>query len=78
MSRQAWTSAARRVLAGERGGILCPENEDEFLVVTWLPSPDQGGEYHLHCPGCGAEVYVLKRLPDVDAVPSVAPQDQMD
>lgn len=59
MSRTAWIEAAKRVGSGEWTGIRCPENNDDDLVVDWLPGPESGaGEYWLHCPTCGAQNFL--------------------
>ncbi|WP_410631251.1 hypothetical protein [Amycolatopsis sp. cmx-4-83] len=63
MTRMAWIEAAKRVSEGAREELRCPENDDDFLAVEWLPNPGGvGGEYRLHCPSCGAENWILKRL----------------
>lgn len=59
MSRAAWIEAASRVTAGDWKEIPCPENEDDFLEVDWIPGPLSGsGEYHMRCPSCGAENWI--------------------
>jgi hypothetical protein len=32
-----WIEAATRFLAGDRDAILCPQNQDDILLVEWLP-----------------------------------------
>jgi hypothetical protein len=57
-----WVEALKRVAAGEREGILCAQNGDDFLVVEWIPFKRPGaagGEWWLHCPACGAETFGL-------------------
>lgn len=39
---------------GKSEGILCPQNEDDFLEMKWIPFSGQaGGEWWLHCPTWG-------------------------
>lgn len=65
MSRRAWVDAAKRVLAGEREGIVCPANGDAELLVDWVPfDAAVGGEYRLACPVCGETNFVLVRAED--------------
>ncbi len=62
-SRSRWLDAAKRVLAGERDNLLCPEHGDDNLLVQWIPfESETGGEYWLHCPCCGAQNFILKRM----------------
>ncbi len=53
-TRMAWIDAAKKVGAGQFDGIRCPENDDDFLEVTWISGPGKSGEYRLRCPSCGA------------------------
>ena len=63
-NRRRWIDAGKRVLQGEREGILCPENQDGFLQVEWIPmSSGHGGEWRLYCPSCGVENFILQREP---------------
>ena len=40
-----WIEAAKRIVDGDRDGILCPQNQDDILLVEWLPfSSGEGGE----------------------------------
>ncbi len=57
MSRAAWLSVAERVLTGETTDLRCPENDDDYLEVKWIPS-SSGGEYRLRCPTCQATNFV--------------------
>jgi len=59
MCRKAWIEAAQRVLAGDTAGIRCPVRDDAEVRVEWLPALGGGGEFHLACPECGAENYIL-------------------
>lgn len=59
--RARWLEAARKVYDGQREGLLCPENQDDYLNVLWMPLPDAGGEYWLTCPGCGVHHELLVR-----------------
>jgi hypothetical protein len=64
--RARWLDAARRVDDGERENLLCPEHQDGYLEVRWVPAQDGvGGEYWLRCPACGAgnELLVRHRRP---------------
>ena len=59
-----WIEAAKQVGEGEREGILCPQNGDDFLVVEWIPFEIPGypgGQWWLHCPTCGEENFMLVR-----------------
>jgi hypothetical protein len=57
-----WIDAAKQVGEGEREGILCPQNGDDFLAVEWIPFENStGGEWWLHCPACGAQNFPLVR-----------------
>ena len=59
MSRSAWLDVGWRVLTGEVEHLRCPENDDDFLHVVWIPGPMSGsGEFHLCCPSCRAETYI--------------------
>lgn len=59
MTREAWIRAAICVSAGDRQKILCPEHEDDFLVIEWLSGGTGGaGEYWLRCPTCGAQNWI--------------------
>jgi hypothetical protein len=61
-SRARWLEAARMVVAGNRQGMRCPENQDGDLEVIWAGFHDQpGGEYWLRCPECGAHNEILIR-----------------
>jgi hypothetical protein len=61
-TRARWLEVARQVYGGQREGLLCPENQDAFLTVLWVPFRDVvGGEYWLRCPGCGAHNELLVR-----------------
>jgi hypothetical protein len=54
-----WIQAARLVVKGRRDGMRCPANDDDDLVVEWLPLADGRGEFLLRCPRCGARNIVL-------------------
>ena len=58
-----WLEVARRVYNGERGeNLLCPDHQDGYLEVRWVPAEDGvGGEYWLRCPVCGASNEMLVR-----------------
>jgi hypothetical protein len=58
MSRQDWIDASRRVLAGETDHIRCPENDDDFLVIDWIPGRMSAGEFYLHYPYCDVTNYI--------------------
>jgi hypothetical protein len=62
-SRARWLKAAKRAAMPATGPIRCPENDDADLRIDWIPAsqndPDGRGEYHLQCPGCGAQNYML-------------------
>ena len=59
MSRELWIAAAARVIDGDWNGIRCPENDDDYLDIEWIPGPMSGfGEYRLRCPSCGVENWV--------------------
>lgn len=61
-SSRRWIEVAKRFAAGERDDLLCPVNEDAYLKWEWLPAAEDGtGEYRLHCPGCGAQTFILKK-----------------
>jgi hypothetical protein len=63
-SRSGWLEAARRVSRGDRDNLLCPERQDGYLEVRWVPFDDEsGGEYWLRCPNCEArnEILVLAK-----------------
>jgi hypothetical protein len=60
-SSKRWLDAGKRVLAGEREGLRCPEGDDGDLIVEWLPDRVSGGEFRLRCEACGATNYVLVR-----------------
>jgi hypothetical protein len=32
-----WIEAAKRIADGHRDEILCPQNQDDILLVEWLP-----------------------------------------
>ena len=60
-----WIEAAKRIVDGDRDGILCPQNQDDILLVEWLPfSSGEGGEWWLHCPTCKAGEFALVRHPE--------------
>ncbi len=60
MSRRGWIDAGIMVTGSPSELIRCPENDDDYLVITWIPSQTPGkGEFHLKCPTCGADNYVL-------------------
>jgi hypothetical protein len=46
-------------MEGKREGLLCPENDDDDLVVEWLPLAEGRGEFLLRWPRCGARNFVL-------------------
>jgi hypothetical protein len=59
-----WIEAAKRVSNGEREGIRCPENDDDFLQVEWIPTTSgDSGELRLYCPSCKAENFILRGVP---------------
>jgi hypothetical protein len=77
MSRANWLAVAEPVSAGETSGLRCPERDDDFLDVDWLPGPSTGtGEYRVRCPTCGAENFVLRarliQVPRSNALAAVA------
>ena len=56
-----WIDAWKRVGEGERNGIRCPRNDDDFLILEWVQGkvPDSPvGEWWLHCPTCGAQSFM--------------------
>ncbi len=57
-STARWTDAAKRISNGQLEEIRCPENVDDFLKVTWIPSPGDTREYRLRCPTCEAENFL--------------------
>jgi hypothetical protein len=61
-----WIDAAIRWSRDDnRDGILCPQNQDDILLVEWLPfSSGEGGEWWFHCPTCKAENFALVRHPE--------------
>ena len=65
MTRNGWIEAARRVVSGDRDGIVCPARGDGVLVVTWLPFSDSlGGEFCMECEVCAERNFVLVRGED--------------
>jgi hypothetical protein len=61
-SNRRWIEVGLRVDRGEREGILCPKNQDDYMKVEWLPFKSGiGGEWWVHCPTCKAENFLLQR-----------------
>ena len=70
--RARWIEAGKRVVEagrrvavnGESERIPCPQNQDGYLEIQWVPFENgPGGEYWLRCPLCGAHNEVLIRSP---------------
>ncbi len=53
-----WVEAAKKVGAGQSEDIRCPDNDDDFLEVTWIRGPGEAGEYRLLCLSCDAVNYM--------------------
>ena len=54
-SSKRWIAAARRLREDIHASVLCPENEDEPLVVTVVDWPDgTHADIHMTCRKCGA------------------------
>lgn len=61
-SNRRWIEVGLRVDQGEREGILCPKNQDDYMKVEWIPfKSGVGGEWWVHCPTCKAENFLLQR-----------------
>ena len=60
--KRRWIEVAKRVVRGERDGIPCPQNQDEFVQVEWIPfDSEPGGEWRIYCPSCNVQEFVLDR-----------------
>lgn len=68
--RSRWIEAGKQVAAGgEHVRILCPQNQDGYLEIRWVPlKHGTGGEYWLRCPICGAhnEILIRSREPSAE------------
>lgn len=59
-----WSEVTKLVAAGSSDGIRCPQNGDADVVIeksSWAGDGDVADtryEYWIHCPGCGAEIFL--------------------
>lgn len=61
-----WLAIATAVTGGRTTGLTCPASGDRDSRVTWHSAANgdgdgDGGEWHLWCPVCHAENYLLAR-----------------
>lgn len=59
-----WAEVTKLVAAGAWEGIRCPKNGDADVLIEkrpWVAADnvdDRRYEYWIHCPGCGAEIFL--------------------
>jgi len=62
-----WTEVTKLVAAGSWEGIRCPKNGDADVLIekrSWVSEndiDDRRYEYWIHCPKCGAEIFLHSR-----------------
>lgn len=60
MNTAGWTEIVADLEAGKPGPWTCPERQDADVEVRAKYSGDEIVEWHLLCPGCGAEIFVRR------------------
>ncbi|KHO21128.1 hypothetical protein [Mycolicibacterium setense] len=59
-----WVEVTKLVAAGSWDGIRCPQNNDADVLIdkrSWVAEGDASDkrfEYWIHCPKCGAEIFM--------------------